>query len=51
MYIYIYIYIYIYCGKKTMQNNFTWSLKFHAGGPSIFQLGTTIIKKFTVFEV
>ena len=41
MYIYIYIYIYniyiyTYCRKKTMQNNFTWYLKFHAGGPTIF---------------
>ena len=31
IYIYImhtYIHIYIYCGKKTMQNNFSWYLKF-----------------------
>ena len=24
------------CGKKTMQNNFTWYLKFHAGRLTIF---------------
>ena len=32
----MYIYIYIYCGKKTMENNFTWYLKFHASRPTIF---------------
>ena len=25
-----------FCWKKTMQNNFTWYLKFHASGPTIF---------------
>ena len=27
-----------------MQNNFTWHLKFRAGGPTIFSQVTTIIK-------
>ena len=31
-----------------MQNNFTWYLKFHAGGLTIFQPGTTIIKKYNM---
>ena len=38
----------IYYRKKTMQKNFTWYLKFYASGSTIFQPGTTIIKKFTV---
>ena len=29
-----------------MQNKFTWYLKFHAGGPTLFQPGTTVIKKW-----
>ena len=24
------------CGKKTMQNNFTWYLKFHVDRPTVF---------------
>ena len=27
-----------YCGKKTIQNNFTWYLKFHAGGNFEYQI-------------
>ena len=34
MYIYVYIYNF---GKKTIQNKFTWYLKFHAGGPKILK--------------
>ena len=29
-----------FCWKKTMQNNFTWYLKFHASGPTITSPGT-----------
>ena len=29
----------------TMQNNFAWYLKFHAGRTTIFQAGTMIVKK------
>ena len=61
IYIYIYIYIlYIainihekvlnirasyYYGKNTIQNNFTWYLKFHVGQPAMFQPVATIKKK------
>ena len=33
----------LYCWMKMLQNDCTWFLKFHAGGPTIFQLDTTII--------
>ena len=33
------VYIMQYCGKKTIQNNFTWYLQFYVGGPTIFQPG------------
>ena len=61
IYIHIYIYIlYIainihekvlnirasyYYGKNTIQNNFTWYLKFHVGQPAMFQQNTTKKKK------
>ena len=32
-----------------MQNNFTWHLKYHAGGPTIFQPGRTVIKSIKRF--
>ena len=52
-YIYIHTYnIYIlyiwYCGKKTMQNNFTWYLKFHAGGLTIFSQVQRSLKIYSI---
>ena len=32
-----------YCGKKAIQSNLIWYLKFHTGGPTIFQPDAAII--------
>ena len=37
-----------YCGQKTMQNNFTWYLKFHDGGPTIFSQVQRSLKIYRV---
>ena len=49
-YTYIYIYIYnIKCKKKKMmQNNFTWYLKFHASGPTIFSQVQRSLKIYSI---
>ena len=36
------------CGKKTMQNNFTWYLKFHAGRLTIFSQVQRSLKIYSI---
>ena len=37
-----------HCGKKSMQNNFTWYLKFHAGGRTIFSQIQQLLKIYSI---
>ena len=53
MHILIYAYIYnihyiYYCWKKMLQNNFTWYLKFHAGGLTIFSQVQRSLKIYSI---
>ena len=37
-----------YCGKKTIQNNFNWHLKFHTGKPTIFSQVQRSLKIYSI---
>ena len=43
-----YLSVFVLEPKKTMQNDFTWYLKFHAGRPTIFSKVQQSFKKLTV---